>query len=51
MKNTRGGKREGAGRPENPNPRRYRSVYLTDAEYAEVKNFINNLKNKLYISK
>jgi len=45
MSKQRGGKREGAGRPENPIQRKYRSVWLSDAEYAEVKIFIKNLKD------
>lgn len=44
IKNTHGGKRDGAGRPTVAIERRYRSVWLSDKEYGKVKEFIKILR-------
>ena len=46
-KNTHGGKREGAGRPKLKEPRTYKSIRVTEAEYEQVKIFLKKLKNNL----
>lgn len=51
MKNTRGGKREGAGRPQVDEVRKTRTFRLTNSEHTQVKEFVNNLKKVSHISK
>jgi hypothetical protein len=47
-KMTRGGAREGAGRPTGPTgtARKMRSIRLSDAEYTAVKKFVKELRRK-----
>jgi len=44
QKNTHGGTRQGAGRPPIEEPRKSRSIRLTDAEYQQVKIFIFSIR-------
>lgn len=44
MKQTHGGKRQGAGRPESEIKRRDRSIRLSDEEFERVKEYIKTLR-------
>jgi len=43
---SKGGVREGAGRPKPPAPLKQRNLRLSDIEYHKVKIFVKTLRNK-----